>query len=118
ALPQPDASQLSRPTSAPPQGETELAIAALWQEVLGLEGIGSGDDFFALGGHSLLAAQVVSRIHGSLGVELTIRAIFEAPTVAGLAALIERKRNDVTTDEGPALKRVDRTQRRVESFDR
>jgi amino acid adenylation domain-containing protein len=72
-----------------PATVTEQRLAAIWSTVLGIEGIGAYDDFFALGGHSLLATQVIARAREAFGADLPLRAIFEAPTVAGLAAAIE-----------------------------
>ena len=64
----------------------EKAVADIWQQVLKLENIGITDNFFELGGHSILATQVVSRLRKTLQVELSVRALFEAPTIAQLIA--------------------------------
>ena len=73
---------------ARPTNPTELALANVWREVLGLPEIGIHDNFFELGGHSINAAQVVSRVRQRLGKELPLTAFFRAPTIAAMAEAI------------------------------
>jgi acyl-coenzyme A synthetase/AMP-(fatty) acid ligase/acyl carrier protein len=90
ALPAPEGDAYARRSYEAPLGEAEAALAGIWAEVLGVERVGRWDHFFELGGHSLLATRVVSRVREVFGVELPLRALFETPTVAGLAPQVER----------------------------
>ncbi|HET9226708.1 MAG TPA: amino acid adenylation domain-containing protein [Thermoanaerobaculia bacterium] len=87
---------------AEPRTPTEELLAGIWAQVLGLERVGAGQSFFELGGHSLTGAQVVSRLRQVFQVDLPLRVLFEAPTVAGMAAEIERLRRQ-GTPERPAI---------------
>jgi FkbM family methyltransferase len=71
-----------------PRNSVEEELAAIWSEILVIEGIGVDDNFFMLGGHSLLATQAISRIREAFHIDLPLRSIFEAPTVAGLSEII------------------------------
>ena len=74
---------------AEPQTDTEKALAALWAELLALERVGIDDDFFDLGGHSLLAIRTVARMRDRFEVNLSLRNLLEAPTVRGIAAIVD-----------------------------
>jgi amino acid adenylation domain-containing protein len=88
-----------------PSGETEEAIAAIWQELLGIERVGAHDNFFDLGGHSLLATQVMSRVRETLRADLPLEALFEAPTVSGLAGRVAGRAEPSEADALEALLR-------------
>jgi amino acid adenylation domain-containing protein len=75
-----------------PGDDLERAIAGIWERSLGISGIGAHDDFFELGGHSLLATQITSEVRASLVSDAPLAALFETPTVAGLAAAVRRHR--------------------------
>src|SRR5262249_15068761 len=102
ALPAPDQARPAwfEPFVAP-RTPTEELLAGIWASVLGIEAVGIHDNFFALGGHSLLALQVLSRLRRLFQVEVPLRALFEAPTVAGLAQRTETARQ--TAQRLPSL---------------
>jgi len=85
ALPAPETASAG---SAPPRTPVEEMLTRAWSEELGVKDVGIDDDFFALGGHSLIAFRILARVREALGVELHLRALFEAPTPAMLAARI------------------------------
>ncbi|HEV2146952.1 MAG TPA: amino acid adenylation domain-containing protein, partial [Longimicrobiaceae bacterium] len=88
ALPEPEAEAAAAAEHVPPSTPVEEILTGIWAELLHLARVGVHDDFFALGGHSLLGTQVISRVRDALGVELPLRALFEEPTIAGLAGRI------------------------------
>jgi amino acid adenylation domain-containing protein len=90
ALPIPDETNTLRDnTHTLPRTETEKTVAAILTRLLGLERVDVHENFFSLGGHSLLGAQLVARVRAAFGVEMPLRVLFEAPTVAGLSAEID-----------------------------
>jgi len=76
---------------AAPRNEIERSLHALWKELLGVETLSIHDNFFELGGHSLMAAQLVARLQETAPVRFPVNSIFETPTIAELAAVIEER---------------------------
>ncbi|CAM3876812.1 Linear gramicidin synthase subunit C [Pseudomonas reidholzensis] len=89
ALPAPGLDALQERAYEAPEGDTEILLAQLWGELLGVERVGRNDNFFELGGHSLLAVSLTSRLRQE-GLEADVRALFEQPTLAGYAAITDR----------------------------
>ncbi len=86
-----------------PRNPVEDRLTSIWTQVLGIDDLGIDDDFFDLGGHSLLATQVVSQAREAFGRDLALQAIFETPTVRGLAAALGAD-GEGTGSEQPALR--------------
>ena len=90
ALPAPDDTRFESATSyVAPRSSNEVLLEEIWREVLGLQKVGIHDNFFVLGGHSLLATRVVARIRSHLGRGVSLRTLFEAPTIAELAQRLD-----------------------------
>ena len=105
ALPEPgNGTAADAPEHAEPRAPAEEMLAAIWREVLGVERVGLHDNFFESGGHSLQAIRVISRVRAAFRLDLHLRSLFEAPTLAGFAAHIERAmREGAASDEPPIL---------------
>ncbi|MFF0818631.1 non-ribosomal peptide synthase/polyketide synthase, partial [Rhodococcus sp. NPDC003318] len=87
ALPDPDFG--SAADFRPPATAVERVVAEIFGEILGVDRVGADDSFFDLGGNSLSAARVVARLNAAVGCDLSLREVFDAPTVSGVAALAE-----------------------------
>ena len=109
ALPAPLAVAQSGSTYVAPRTELEHAVAREMEASLGLPGVGIHDDFFTLGGHSLLAAQLTSRLNRTLKSNLTMRSLFDAPTVARLAEIIQAGSANASVVRMPIKRLTDRS---------
>ncbi len=89
-----------------PRTELERRLARIWEQTLAVERVGIEDDFFQMGGHSLLATQALAQINDALGLELPIRQLFDAPTVAKLAEVITSSGAGLGKNDIPRIKRL------------
>ncbi|HKV33206.1 MAG TPA: amino acid adenylation domain-containing protein [Pyrinomonadaceae bacterium] len=107
ALPEPGRTRLDTGQSfvAPPTLIQEV-LAAIWRQVLNLDQVETGDNFFWLGGHSLLATRIISRIRESFQIELPVRSLFESPTLAELSQRIEAAMRSGASVAPPAIKAI------------
>jgi len=91
ALPRPGRSGMeTQETFVPPRNPMEESLIKIWRQILKLERVGIHESFFEIGGHSLLALLLISRVREEFQVELSVRSMFEAPTIAGMAETIEK----------------------------
>jgi amino acid adenylation domain-containing protein len=117
ALPAPDqVKPLAEKSFVAPRTPTEEVLASIWSEVLDVEPISVTDNFFDLGGHSLLGTQVASRVREAFKVEIPLRKLFELPTVAGLAQLIEVALREDSIPLAPSIVPVPRAEKLPLSF--
>jgi acyl carrier protein len=94
-----------------PRTAMEELLSGIWEEVLGMEGVGVEDNFFELGGHSLLATQVVSQVRQRLGIEMELRWMFETPTVAAVAEQLL-----ADPERRPMIEKIAEMNRAIEGF--
>jgi amino acid adenylation domain-containing protein len=116
ALPRPEPVAVGR-ASAEPATSIEMLLSDMWREILHLERVGVEDDFFALGGHSLLAAQLLARIVVRFGVQLPLRRLFEAPTIAQLARALDQGMVATESALGPEALTPERARQLLDQLD-
>ncbi|KAB8332627.1 non-ribosomal peptide synthetase [Scytonema tolypothrichoides VB-61278] len=116
ALPTPDKARPDSEAAVAARNPFEELLTGIWKQIFGVEQVGIHDNFFELGGHSLLATQVMSRVRDTLQLEVPLRYLFEAPTIAGLAKSIETARLTKQGLQAPPVERVSRDRNLPLSF--
>ncbi|PHM61079.1 non-ribosomal peptide synthetase [Xenorhabdus ishibashii] len=101
ALPMPDQTSIATHTYEEPHGEVEIALAEIWQALLGLEKVGRYDHFFELGGHSLMVVNLIERLR-NCGWHLDVRAVFSTPTLAEMAKIMREIQDDESSFTAPS----------------
>ncbi|OPK55965.1 non-ribosomal peptide synthetase, partial [Ralstonia solanacearum] len=111
-LPAPEGQAYASTAYEAPHGEVEIALAGIWQTLLGVERVGRYDDFFALGGHSLQAVRLVAQVRTQLGAELGLTELFAQPSLSAVAQAIVRGQGSAL----PAITAADRSEALPLSF--
>ncbi|KAF8970021.1 hypothetical protein BGZ46_010589, partial [Entomortierella lignicola] len=99
ALPEPNSDTLISCDYVAPQGGLEIAMAAIWSDLLKIEKVGRHDSFFMIGGHSLLAMRLINVVRSSLGADLKLHMLISAPTLSGLVAQLDGVHANNTQDD-------------------
>ena len=102
ALPVPEKTAVVSAMYVPPKTQAEVDVAAIWRDLLKHERVGTNDNFFDLGGHSLLVVQLQSRLRQKFGTEITLVELFQMPTVAAIASLVESRNGKTPGSKVPA----------------
>ncbi|MBZ4418505.1 non-ribosomal peptide synthetase [Myxococcus sp. RHSTA-1-4] len=118
ALPRPTQAQRSSAGYTAPRTPDEQRLADIWREVLGVERVGVDDDFFALGGHSMKAVQALARVQEAWRVDVSLRVLFEHPTLGAMAKHLETSRPADSRPAPPPLVARPRQARRVQADSR
>jgi amino acid adenylation domain-containing protein len=119
ALPAPDSAKLQgRGTPVPPRTPVEQTLASIWSELLGVVRVGIHDNFFESGGHSLLATQLISRVREKFQVEVTLRQLFERPTIELFATAIEEAQHGKAALQTPEIIPIPRQPQRIRRLHR
>lgn len=104
-LPVPDGSRPRLDVAyAPPRTSAEERLVEIWQKILDVRPVGIHDNFFDVGGHSLAGASLISRVNRTFGLDLSIRVLFEAPTVARLTSVVEVEQRNLSELKRKAVK--------------
>ncbi|KAG0038320.1 hypothetical protein BGZ83_003119, partial [Gryganskiella cystojenkinii] len=107
ALPEPSSDSLVTSDYIAPQGKLEIALAAVWSDLLRIDRVGRHDNFFMLGGHSLLAVRLITIVRSRLGADLKLHMLFSSPTLSGLARQLDGiSTSDNKDDEYSVLIRI------------
>ncbi|NEQ95744.1 MAG: amino acid adenylation domain-containing protein [Cyanothece sp. SIO2G6] len=101
SLPIPEQMRSSQQSYVAPSTSVEMAIAEIWQEILGIEQVGIHDNFFELGGHSLLITQLFTRLSNTFEVKVALRRLFNDPTIATIAQEVQRLQQDPHAESEP-----------------
>jgi acyl carrier protein len=119
ALPPPSPAQRSAATYQAPRTPAETRLADIWREVLGVERVGAHDSFFELGGHSMKAVQVLARVQEAWRVDISLRVLFEQPTLEAMAKYLEAQQQPgKAAGVPPPLVALPRQARRVQAASR